>query len=191
MAVPLGVEAMKAYRDDISARLIAHGRKPDDCKVMFLIQPILGETQREAEQKFEETKARRADPRSIEVQLAVMSYFSGLDEPMPDLAGQVNGHQSSMTRYAKDSEDGKTLRELVVGHNTVESIPLVGTPDAVAAMMGEAMEEVGGDGLMFANPVNRRSFNQIADGLVPQLQKRGLTRREYVHETFRENLFEF
>jgi len=31
----------------------------------------------------------------------------------------------------------------------------------------------------------------ITDGLVPELQRRGRTRTEYAHPTFRENLLEF
>jgi hypothetical protein len=32
---------------------------------------------------------------------------------------------------------------------------------------------------------------EIADGLIPALQKRGLTRTAYQHETLRDNLLEF
>jgi alkanesulfonate monooxygenase SsuD/methylene tetrahydromethanopterin reductase-like flavin-dependent oxidoreductase (luciferase family) len=42
---------MKEYRDDIRARMLDHGRKPDDCKVMFLIGPIIGATDEEARQR--------------------------------------------------------------------------------------------------------------------------------------------
>ena len=55
---------------------------------------------------------------------------------------------------------------------TSGSVELVGTPGAVAAPMAEAMAEV-------------------ADGLVPALQRRGLVRREYAHAQFRDNLREF
>jgi hypothetical protein len=39
--------------------------------------------------------------------------------------------------------------------------------------------------------VSRRYVVEIADGLVPALQKRGLTRTAYKHETLRDNLLEF
>jgi alkanesulfonate monooxygenase SsuD/methylene tetrahydromethanopterin reductase-like flavin-dependent oxidoreductase (luciferase family) len=117
-----------------------------------------------------------------------MSYFSGvdfskfdLDKPLPDLSGQVNGHQSSMARYAKDSEDGKTLRRLAVEHDVVASIPLVGSPDTVASLMAEAMEEVGGDGFLISASLDRRSVATIADGLAPVLRRRGLIRDGYAH----------
>src|SRR5882757_5769119 len=31
-----GIAAMKAYRDDVRARMVAHGRDPNTCKVLFL-----------------------------------------------------------------------------------------------------------------------------------------------------------
>jgi hypothetical protein len=60
--------------------------------------------------------------------------------------------------------------------------------------MGEVMEEVGGDGFLITTPVlrvGRRYLVEIADGLVPELQRRGLTRTEYRHPLLRENLQEF
>jgi hypothetical protein len=57
--------------------------------------------------------------------------------------------------------------------------------------MGEVMEEVGGDGYLFANTVTRRTVAEIADGLAPALKKRGLIRKGYDHELFRDNLLAF
>jgi alkanesulfonate monooxygenase SsuD/methylene tetrahydromethanopterin reductase-like flavin-dependent oxidoreductase (luciferase family) len=54
---------MKAYRDDVRARMKAHGRKPDDCKVLFLVSPILGDTAEEAHRK---RQAMIATPTYIE-----------------------------------------------------------------------------------------------------------------------------
>ena len=72
------------------------------------------------------------------------------------------------------------------------SIDLVGTPDAVAARMGEVMQEVGGDGVLFSMPnVNRRTLAEIEDGLIPALQDRGLARKSYEHAQFRDNLLAY
>ncbi|MEK8170506.1 hypothetical protein NKH77_15540 [Streptomyces sp. M19] len=79
---------------------------------------------------------------------------------------------------------GKTLRELVVdgAGGLVSSVELIGTPDEVADRMGEIMEEVGGDGFMITTPLlrlNRRYITEVTEGLVPALQRRGLTRSAY------------
>jgi FMN-dependent oxidoreductase (nitrilotriacetate monooxygenase family) len=55
-----GVEEMKSYRDDISERMISFGRKPSDAKVLFLVDPILGDTDDEAEEKRTRLRARQA-----------------------------------------------------------------------------------------------------------------------------------
>ena len=55
-------------------------------------------------------------------------------------------------------------------------IDFTGTADHVAGMMQEVMEEVGGDGFLFFNSYfDRRYVIEVCDGLVPELQRRGLT----------------
>jgi FMN-dependent oxidoreductase (nitrilotriacetate monooxygenase family) len=199
ICVPLGIEAMKQYRDDISAQMIAAGRKPTDCKVIYLVRPFIAETASAARDLFEADNAARRGPGALDRSLAAMSYFAqidfsefDLDQPIPDLTGRVNGHQSTTARYAKDSTiNRKTLREVALSQDIVASIDLVGTPDTVAQQMGEAMEYVGGDGFFLSMEVDRRTIATIADGLVPALRKRGLVRQEYEHEHLKDNLLAF
>jgi hypothetical protein len=56
------------------------------------------------------------------------------------------------------------------------------------------MQEVGGDGFLISTPfqrTSRRYINEITEGLVPALQRRGLTRAAYTKPTLRETLLEF
>ena len=53
---------MKAYRDDVRRHMVAHGRNPDDCKVLFLINPILGETDGRGA-GAQAARAQRASPK--------------------------------------------------------------------------------------------------------------------------------
>jgi hypothetical protein len=60
--------------------------------------------------------------------------------------------------------------------------------------MERVMGEVGGDGFLITSPVmrlNRRYVTEITDGLVPELQKRGLTRSDYTTTMLRDHLREF
>ena len=71
---------------------------------------------------------------------------------------------------------------------------MIGSPDDVAERMGEAIEAIGGDGFLISTPfqrISRRFINEVCEGLVPALQRRGLMRTEYSHKTLRENLREF
>jgi alkanesulfonate monooxygenase SsuD/methylene tetrahydromethanopterin reductase-like flavin-dependent oxidoreductase (luciferase family) len=117
-----------------------------------------------------------------------------LDEPLPGRL-VTNGEQGSLDKF-QNYGSGKTLRELVVGGagGMVSSVELIGTPDQVAARMGEVMGEVGGDGFLITTPVlrvSRRYLVEVVDGLVPALQRRGLARTSYEHKMLRDNLREF
>ena len=195
IAMGTNVADMKAYREDIRDRLIGHGRKPDDCKVLFLVSPMVDETV-----ELAHAKARRwiEDPLYIEWVLTEISSITevdfsqfDLDEPLPeDLT--TNGERGTLEAFMQRGS-GKTLRELI-GLGLVDTIELIGTPDTVADRMGEIMDEVGGDGFLLTCPsgrLNRRYVAEITDGLVPALQRRGLTRTGYTYEHFRDNLLEF
>jgi FMN-dependent oxidoreductase (nitrilotriacetate monooxygenase family) len=190
-----GIEGMKAYRADIRARMVAHGRNPDDCKVLFMISPIIGETEADARERKRLWEARAAAhlPQRLAFLGKIMNIdFGGmdLDRPLGDLT--TNGHQQTLDQLKKLA-NGRTLRQTMSEYNvTGLSIELIGTPDSVAAQMGEAMEEVGGDGFLFSMPnVSRRLLAEIEDGLVPALQDRGLVRAAYGHMQFRDNLLEY
>lgn len=187
-----GLDAMREYREDISKRLVDYGRKPDDVKVLFLVSPIMADTDEEAAVKRD--RMREVQKNNIDGVLAAMSYLSStdfsqfdIDAPVPDLT-KYNGHKSTLEDMAKS---GKTLREIIANYPTVESIELVGTTESVATQMDEAMDYVGGDGFLIASPVTRKVIAEISDGLAPALRRRGAIRDGYSKPTFRENLAAF
>jgi FMN-dependent oxidoreductase (nitrilotriacetate monooxygenase family) len=197
IASATGTEQMKAFRDDIRSRMEELGRKPNTCKVLFIVSPIVGETEQEA---WEKRRRWRSAPAFIEYTLAEISSITEvdfsrfpLDEVLPDDL-TTNGERGALEKFMQRGS-GKTLRELIVdGPSMGEAIELVGTPDGVAERMGEAMEEIGGDGFLLFSPVmrlDRHYITEVTDGLVPALQRRGLVRSAYTHEHFRDNLLEF
>jgi len=128
------------------------------------------------------------------VRLAGMSYLTGIDfakfpvdEPLPEI--KTNASQASFAAYL--SGDGtKTLREMLLDPGS-GYLDFVGTADSVAAEMGAAMEEIGGDGFLVSDPLTRRAIGEITDGLAPALKRRKLIRSSYGHALFRDNLLEF
>jgi alkanesulfonate monooxygenase SsuD/methylene tetrahydromethanopterin reductase-like flavin-dependent oxidoreductase (luciferase family) len=137
------------------------------------------------------------DPFFIEYALAEISSITevdfsqfDLDKELPDVT--TNGERGSLDNFVQKGK-GKTLRELA-SSGLSQAVDLTGTPDQVAEQMGEIMDEVGGDGFLITSPVmrlNRRYIVEITDGLVPALQRRGLTRTGYGFDQFRDNLLEF
>jgi long-chain alkane monooxygenase len=113
-----------------------------------------------------------------------------LDQPLPCRL-TTNGEQGSLDKFQQWGS-GKTLRQLASERFDSE-LDLIGTPDEVAAKMVQAVE-VGGDGFLISTPfqrTSRRFINEICEGLVPALQRRGLVRDAYTRPTLRQTLREF
>jgi len=184
------VEGMKTFREDVRRRAVAHGRDPDTIKVLFLAYPIVDTTMEAARDR--RRLQQEESGRHLDLQLSGMSRLTNidfskfpLDEPLPELS--TNGHQSSLAKWI-----GKTPRSLAEGSNSRQGVDLVGTSDHVAGLMQDIMQEVGGDGFLLFNAYfDRRYIMEVCDGLVPELQRRGLTRKAYAHKHFRDHLLEF
>lgn len=196
IAVANGVAGMKKYRDDVRGHAEKAGRNPDDIKVLYLVYPFLGETEEDAHAKHQRLVT---SPEFIENALASISTITDidfskfdLDQPLPALT--TNGEQGSLDKFAQWGSN-KTLRQLCAERfGGPGDITLIGTPDHVARVMGEVMEEVGGDGYLISTPfqrTSRRFITEVTEGLVPALQRRGLTRTVYTADTLRGTLTEF
>ena len=108
----------------------------------------------------------------MDMQLSSMSRLTGIDfskfpfdEPLPQ-GLTTNGHQSSLAKWI-----GKTPRSILQSYARKGGVDFTGTADHVAGMMQDIME--------------------VCDGLVPELQRRGVTRKQYAHKHLRDNLLEF
>lgn len=192
--------AAKTYRADMRARIAAEGRNPDDVKFLFIATPTIAATDAEAQANYEAAQAFRSSDKAIEYNLWNMSYTSGgridFGAIHPDtLVGDIdlsrqNGEFTSIAGLFDGHED-KTLREVVSKSFQVKDMGLIGSPATVAAKMGEIMEEAGGDGFLFYLPTTRMNLALVADGLAPELRRRGLIREEYTGSTLKENLTAF
>lgn len=195
IATTNGPAGMIRYRDDVRAHAVAQGRDPDEIKILFLIAPVVADTMEAAREQYERVLA---SPGFTERTLALFGSFVDidfsqydLDEPLPLLT--TNAEQGALDKFCQQGS-GKTLRQLVRDSGTSSTLELVGTPDHVAGLMGDAMAEVGGDGYLITTPWHRLTRHYIAsitDGLVPALQRRGLTRTAYSKTLLRDTLREF
>jgi FMN-dependent oxidoreductase (nitrilotriacetate monooxygenase family) len=191
------IESMKEFREDMHRRMHEYGRDPSTLKILFLIDVTLGEDDAVAEARAGAHRLAMRTDAAIERRLWGLSYSSGgthdfsqydIDGPVPDVWG--NGETSTLRNFVERGQ-GLSLREAIATIDTHSGLAFVGSPDRVAAQMGEAMAEVGGDGFLLSPTVTRRNIAEIADGLAPALRRRGLIRDGYEHKTFRENLLAF
>jgi len=183
----------KAFYADIKNRLPALGREPEDVKIMPGIFPVVGRTQAEAEEKFQQLQGLVHPV----VGLALLSNviggfdFSGLplDGPVPELP-ETNGPKSRQ-RLLLDlaRRDGLSIRELYLriagarGHQQV-----VGTPARIADQLQQWFEEGGADGFNIMAPWFPGGLDDFIALVLPELRRRGLFRTEYEGRTLREHL---
>ncbi|GAA1391301.1 NtaA/DmoA family FMN-dependent monooxygenase [Pseudonocardia kongjuensis] len=186
------IEEMRAYRDDVSALAEAAGRDPKSIKVLFIASFQITETTAEAEAFVAAREA--ATEANIDQNLAMLSFASGtdfsrfdLDAPLPEI--RTNAAQSVVAMLLDRHPEGTTLRELA--SKPMTGLSFVGTPDTVASEMAEAVDGSGIDGFLVQGRVDRRYVAEIADGLAPELRRRGLIRDGYSGSTLRENLLAF
>ena len=192
------VAALKEYRDDVRARMVVDGRDPDTCKVMYLISPVLGDSEQHARDRYWEI--HEPTPAIVNQRLHWLTTHTGhdwfqydLDKALPamDVDSMTEGYRGMATGFLRLGQNGETLREMIADYQT-SSLKLVGTPETIATRLAEVIEETGGDGfLLHSRPLTRRYISEICDGLIPVLQRRGLVRSQYGEKTFYDNLMAF
>ncbi|BCJ62296.1 LLM class flavin-dependent oxidoreductase [Micromonospora endophytica] len=187
----------RAFRAEIRAGAAEFGRRPEEVVILPGISTVVGSTEAEA-------RARRAllddllPDAYARARLAGQLGFSldGLsdDEPIPaELLVEPDAAGGSQTffRIVKtiiDTENptlGQLLKKLSggAGHRIV-----VGTPEQIADDIETWFRAGAADGFNVMPDVLPSGFDDFADHVVPELQRRGLFRTEYDGRTLREHL---
>ncbi|GJE48680.1 Nitrilotriacetate monooxygenase component A [Methylobacterium tardum] len=185
------LEAAQAFYADVKGRMPAAGRDPDGLKILPGCFVVLGETEAEAQAK----KARLDDlvhPDSglanLSVRLGVDATGFDLDAPLPDLpeTNASKSGQAQIVDYARRT--GATVRELARKVGGYGGLQMVATPAQVADRMEEWLETRACDGFNVMFPFVPEGLDDVADRLVPELQRRGLFRTAYSGTTLRDHL---
>jgi FMN-dependent oxidoreductase (nitrilotriacetate monooxygenase family) len=184
----------KDYRDEVRALAAERGRNPDDIKLLLLLSPLIGESDAEAAEKLR--LRREVGLQIAEQTLAIVGKMTSinfgampLDEPLQPDGLTTNGTKKTLDDFIRNNQ-GKTLRQ-AAADMWVTDARWVGTAETIADNMQAAMAHVGGDGFLISGAITRRYIAELVDGLVPVLQRRGLTRTVYSGATLRENLQAF
>ncbi len=182
----------KVHRIELKSGTVNEGRAPEACKILFGIQPILGATEDEARAK--QARHNRLVP--LEGGMAILSGHLDFDLstlPLDEaMAGRTEPQlQRMQTRYRTLTGELLTLREVAQRHGqSVGLVQLVGTPSQVADQMEDYFDQVGGDGFMLSPIYSPGAIEEFVDLVVPELQRRGRYRRDYVGTTQRDHLMQ-
>ena len=178
------------YFNSIKSQMTDIGRDPDACKILFGMQPIIGSSEAEAREKQEEHNALVP----LEGGMAILSAHLDFDLskiPADALMSERNEPElyRMRTRFHKIDGTPMTVAETAARHGQSVSLPqFVGTPQGIADQMEAFINVAGGDGFMLTAIHSPGAIEEFVDLVVPELQKRGIYRKEYQGNTQREIL---
>ncbi|SHM61783.1 LLM class flavin-dependent oxidoreductase [Cryptosporangium aurantiacum] len=200
-------EGARAYADDLRARLVAHGRGPDDVRILPGTTVVLGDTPADAAERARWIRREQTTgPRAI----AFLEQFWGKDlsgydpdGPLPDIEPTedeldpsrgtlpIAWRTGKLARIAEwrelAAERNYSIRDLVT-EVTPRHEGFVGTPGQVADEWARFVRDRVVDGFNLLPQLIPGSIDEVVDKLVPELQDRGVYRTEYEGTTLRNHL---
>jgi FMN-dependent oxidoreductase (nitrilotriacetate monooxygenase family) len=185
-------EAAKDAYDNLKKLAVGYGRRENDVRLLPGVMPIVGKTSAEARSKLNQLQSW-VTPTNVMtlVSQRIGHDISGysLDEPVPDFppTQKTRGFSEALLQLAR--KEKMTLREL---YNVAAAARghwvLCGTPSSIADTLEEWFVEKRADGFMILPAYFPQAFDEFVDLVVPELQRRGLFRREYGGVTLRERM---
>jgi FMN-dependent oxidoreductase (nitrilotriacetate monooxygenase family) len=175
-----------------------YGRNPDDLLILPGLWPVIGSTEAEARERRDLLESLSTDSvdalASLAHQLGLPVDSLELDQQPPwDLINSPTWQPSSFgfansVLQAARNED-LTVRDLVDRHISGGGHRMVvGTPEQVADEIEAFFTEGAADGFNLNHDFYPDGLDLIVDQLVPELQRRGIFRREYEATTLRGHL---
>ena len=190
-----------SYYRSVKSRLPKYGRSAGDLKILTAIMAIVGETEAEARGKFDRLRKLIHPDIGLRLIVPIFGDLSAypLDEPVP-LHIVDDGPRSDYNDFAKRDTIGQHLAariraERLTVRQLYEAIAegywqlgVVGTPRVVVDHMEEWFTTGACDGFIVQPPYSPESVEDFVALVIPELQRRGLFRREYSGTTLRDHL---
>ena len=185
------LEAGRAFYADVKGRMEKIGRNRDHMKILPACFVVVGDS-------VEDAKAKRAKLDSLvdyANSIASLSIALGHDAskfdpdgPLPDIP-ESNASKSGRDRaIALAKRENLTVRELAQRLGGYSGLAMVGTPQTIADEMEEWLTTGGSDGFIIMFPYLPGGLDDFCNKVVPELQRRGLFRKDYEGTTLREHL---
>ncbi len=176
---------------DVKGRMAALGRSPDHLKILPGALVVVGDTDRDARairDHLDSLVHEASAFASLSVALGCDVSTFDPDARLPAIP-PTEGSQSTRQRALELAErEGLTVRQLARRLGGYGGLAFVGSVKTIADAMQEWLETEGSDGFNVMFPWLPGGLDAFAEQVVPELQARGLFRREYEGTTLRENL---
>jgi FMN-dependent oxidoreductase (nitrilotriacetate monooxygenase family) len=181
----------QSFYKDVKARMQALGRAPDSLKILPACLVVAGRTSEEARGKkalLDSLVHPESGVPNLSIRLGVDASGFDLDAPLPEIP-QTNASQSSRDALVKLARrDNLTVRQLAQLVGGYGGLQMVGTAVEIADTMQDWLESEASDGFNVMFPTVPAGLDDFVELVVPELQRRGLFRRDYEGTTLRDHL---
>jgi FMN-dependent oxidoreductase (nitrilotriacetate monooxygenase family) len=189
-AVPRLEDGQRFYAD-VKGRMDKLGRPRDHLRILPGVFVVLGESESEAREKrlmLDSLVHYNSGIASLSIALGHDASAFDPDQPLPEIP-ESNASKSGRERViALGKRENLTVRQLAQRLGGYSGLAMVGTPASVADQMEEWLMSEGSDGFNVMFPYLPGGLDDFANKVVPELQRRGIFRREYEGPTLRDNL---
>jgi FMN-dependent oxidoreductase (nitrilotriacetate monooxygenase family) len=186
----LDLPTAQTYYASLKRRLAAHRRSPEHLLVLPAVTPFVGETERQAQEKFNELQALIDPLLGLQQIYRQMGDLSGhpIDGPVPP-PNNPQMRSDAVRLYSLAQRENLTIRQLNERAAASSSIRvLIGTPTRIADDLEQWFTSDAADGFNICPSHSPQGIQDFVEHVVPELCKRGLVRTEYEGLTLRENL---
>ena len=111
-----------------------------------------------------------------------------LDAELPELPTTNQGQSGQAALVAQARRERLTVRQLAQMAGGYSGLQMVGTPEQIADEMGAWLAAGASDGFNVMFHTVPAGLDDFVDGVVPELQRRGLFRTAYEGATLRDHL---
>ncbi len=181
----------KSFYADVKGRMEKLGRSRDHLKILPGVLVVVGDTVAQARQKralLDSLVHPDSGLASLSAALGHDVSHYDLDGPLPEIP-ETNASKSGRQRLVdRARSENLTVRQLAQLAGSYGGLAMVGTPATIADQMEEWLLSEGCDGFNVMFPYVPGGLDDFVDRVVPELQRRGILRREYEGKTLRENL---
>lgn len=189
---PRNLEDGKAFYADIKGRMKAAGRDPDQIKLLPAAFVVIGDTAEDAQAKrlkLDSLVSYESSIASLSISLGTDASKFDPDAPLPEDIPETNASKSGREGVIKlAAKEGLTVRQLAQRYGGYSGLAFVGTVETVAEEMEKWLVEEGSDGFNVVFPFLPQGLDDVAEKLVPELQRRGIFRQDYEGATLRDHL---
>ncbi|HXT08097.1 MAG TPA: LLM class flavin-dependent oxidoreductase [Roseiarcus sp.] len=181
----------QAFYRDVKSRAERAGRDPEGLKILPGAFVVVGDSDDEARAKrfrLDSLVHYESAIASLSIALGVDAAKFDPDAPLPEIP-ETNQSQSGRARAVGIAQrEGLSVRQLAQRLGGYAGLAFVGSVKTVADQMEQWFVERGCDGFNVMFPYLPEGLEDFIVKVVPELQRRGLFRREYEGPTLRDNL---